>query len=469
MTRVARLAAVVAAVAAVAAAAAQAAPRMPIGFQDDPNFRWNSDRVAVLDKAAQSGATVIRVTVYWNRVAATRPANGANPFDPAYNFTDLDDVVRRAQADGLDVLLTLWGTPSWAAAKPNLLPKRLADFQNFARAVAYRYSGHFIGYPFVRYFSVWNEPNLNQFLAPQYDSKGRAVSPASYAKLFRSAYAGIKAGNRLALVAAGETSPRGREKPLHSAALQDTLSPGTFARLLAQQKPRIKFDAWAHHPYPSSPNLGPSAKSAWPNVVLSNLRQFETSLDTWFGRKNTPIWITEYGFQTTPPSKLKATTYAQQAAFLQQTLTTVRADPRVQMFIWFVFGDSPGSSWASGLLEQNGGAKPAYGVWTAQAPSFDPRRGEVDVHGAGNPAVKLSVPELAARSGVGSPVSVHYVVTTPRHRRLGRPADRRRGLRLRRPADRLDADRDAPVHARLRDRLQPPLRPQGRQREPRHA
>ena len=46
------------------------------------------------------------------------------------------------------------------------------------------------GYPAVRFWSIWNEPNLNQFLAPQYDGKGKIVSAANYAKLYRAAYAG---------------------------------------------------------------------------------------------------------------------------------------------------------------------------------------------------------------------------------------------------------------------------------------
>ena len=57
-------------------------------------------------------------------------------------------------------------------------------------------------------WAVWNEPNIQLFLTPQFVGK-KIVGPANYGKLLKAAYAGIKAGNPLAKVAAGETSARG--------------------------------------------------------------------------------------------------------------------------------------------------------------------------------------------------------------------------------------------------------------------
>ena len=80
---------------------------------------------------------------------------------------------------GMEVMLTIWGTPAWAngGKGQNYAPTRVADLQNFAQALASRYSGRFNGYPFVRYYTVWNESNLGQFLSPQYDGgqAGRAA------------------------------------------------------------------------------------------------------------------------------------------------------------------------------------------------------------------------------------------------------------------------------------------------------
>ena len=68
-----------------------------------------------------------------------------------------------------------------------------------------------------------------------FDSRGRPVAPRVYALLVRAAYAGIKRADPDALVAAGETAPRGHDRPV--AGLRDSESPGNFARLVAQCHP----------------------------------------------------------------------------------------------------------------------------------------------------------------------------------------------------------------------------------------
>ena len=80
---------------------ALAADRMYVGFQDDPSFRWREDRHAVIDEAAETNASVLRTTVYWYNVAPRRPSLASNPSDPAYNWSDLDEFVRSAQARGM--------------------------------------------------------------------------------------------------------------------------------------------------------------------------------------------------------------------------------------------------------------------------------------------------------------------------------------------------------------------------------
>ena len=195
--------------AAVAPATALSAPRMPVGFQDDPSFRWRDDRITNFNNAASTSATIIRSTAYWSRIAPARPANATDPNDPGYHFEDIDELVRNATFRGMTVLLTIWGTPGWANGDQgeNHAPTRMADLQDFAHALAARYSGRYPGIPFVGYYSVWNEPNLEEFLAPAYNKSGKPSSPAVYAHMAGAAYAGIKAGNSRAQVGVGETSP----------------------------------------------------------------------------------------------------------------------------------------------------------------------------------------------------------------------------------------------------------------------
>lgn len=410
MRRTVRLVLALCILAAIAAPAALAAERMWIGFHDDPSFRWVGNRASRIQASAQTNATIMRLLVQWNLVAKSRPANAADPFDPAYIFADVDEAVRAAQSHDQEVILTISGTPRWAngGKNPNVMPKRLADLTAFARAIASRYSGRHVGYPFVRFWSVWNEPNLQGFLTPQFDAKGRSVAPANYAKLYAAAYEGIKAGNRLAQVGIGETSARGSDKP---SGLRPTHSPGKFAELVARANPRLKFDAWSHHPYPFNPNSPPTQIVKWPNVSLASLPRFDESLKTWFKRKSVPIWITEYGHQTKPPDSL-GVSYSTQAAYIQQSISMVAGYPFVSMFIWFVFQDDQGQPWESGVYTEGGapkGTSPAR--FTTSAGPLDAKNGVVGIRGGSvTPLVNLYTRQYCATDTTGTPIGMTWRV-----------------------------------------------------------
>ena len=397
---------VAAAVLALAAGSASAEERMWIGFHDDPTLRYGprpagrAGRRAGRERDDRADA----------RRVAQRRAEAPRKCDervrPSYRFADLDEFVRNAQERGMEVLMTIWGTPKWAngGKGPAYLPTKMADFQNFTRALATRYSGRRPGYPFVRFYGIWNESNLGNFLAPQFNSAGKIVSPAAYAKLAAAGYAGIKAGSPRAQVAIGETSSNGKDKP--KAGATDSTTPGTFAKLVAQANKKLKFDAWAQHPYPVPVNQGPEQKVRYPNVAFSTMKQFETDLDKWFGRKNIPIWITEYGNET-KPGEPKGVTEAQQAAYVPQAIAIAKKDKRIPMFVWFVFRDSSGSPWQSGVYRTTGAAKPAASRWAAAAKPVDRLNGKVTVKGGtANPAVNVNYRDMCANNAAGATVGV---------------------------------------------------------------
>jgi hypothetical protein len=390
--------------AAVVGARAHASTQMPVGFYDDISFRWSADRAQNLDMAAAAGGSVIHTTASWPTLAPTRPTAPLNGDDPAYHLNDLDELVGQAAARGMRVMIDINGTPKWAngGKAPNVMPTKLSDLTAFARMLATRYNGN-SGHGSVSLYSVWNEPNLGLFLTPQFKGK-TIVGPANYAKLYKAAYAGIRAGNPLAQVAIGETSARGRDKPLGGKS--DTIAPATFARLLSQQK-GLRFDAWAHHPYPTSPNLPPLQKVRYPNVTLSTLPQFESDLKKWFHR-TVPIWITEYGHETKPAVK-NGVTYAVQSQWAKQALSIAQKDPNVQMFLWFTFRDSPGNPWKSGLLQPSGAAKPAYSTFGALARLIDGQT--LNVKAGRQPVVKLFFPQLFYYQGAGGSVGMSWTVT----------------------------------------------------------
>ena len=371
--------------------------RLLVGLQDDPSFRWAADRSAMLDRARDANVALFRTVVSWRDAAPTQPAVAADPFDPAYRLDDLDDLARSAQQRGIELLITIWGTPEWAngGLAPNRPPRDPGALEAFASALADRYSGRHAGYPAVRLFSAWNEPNLEQFLAPQFGDAGRSVGPNLYAPIARAVYDGVKRGNPDALVAIGETSPRGHDVQ-RNGRVQDSHSPARFARLLAEAAPDLEFDAWAQHPYPPRATIAPAEPVRWPRVGMGNLERFGSSIDGWFGREETPLWITEYAHETLPPEP-HGIDPELQARYADEALELAAENPRVRMLVWFVFRDHADGLWQSGLLQEDSGPKPALQAFAETAQGLDGR----------NPVL----PESAEVARVPALELAHYVPT----------------------------------------------------------
>jgi hypothetical protein len=388
--------------------AASASSRMPIGFYDDASFRWSPDRLTNLAAAASTGATVIHTNADWATIAPTRPADPSNGDDPAYVLSDLDQLVDTAPQYGMRVMITIVGTPKWANGNqtPNHMPTKLSDLTTFARMLATRYNGHH-GHGAVTLWSVWNEPNLQLFLTPQF-SGTKIVSPTNYVKLYKSAYSGIKAGNSLAQVAIGETSPQGRDKPTSQAGQGQSVAPGTFMEMVARTK-GLKFAAWAEHPYPTSTGGKALGKARYPNVPLTNLPLFEQNLTKYFHRQ-VPLWLTEYGHET-KPAEPHGVTYAQQALYAKQALTYAKNDPDVQMFVWFTFRDSATNAanpWQSGLEQPSGAHKPSFAAFASVARQMSGAYQVVPR--AKKPVVKLYIPQIAYYSQPGTTVGITYTM-----------------------------------------------------------
>jgi hypothetical protein len=308
-------------------------------------------------------------------------------------------------------LLTIWGTPAWAngGQPPNVAPTDPRALREFAHALADRYSGRHPGFPFVRFYTVWNEPNAGRFLSPQFDRQGRSVAPRTYAALFGAAYAGIKSASPDALVAAGETAARGKDRP--SRRTQDSHSPARFARLVAAAAPGLRFDAWAHHPYPATDRLHPDAPQRWPAVGFSGLGRFDAALERWFHRDRVALWVTEIAYRTSPEIR-GAAPYGLQASYLAQTLALARAQPAVVMLVWFIFRDAPGEPWQSGLLDRHGRAKPSLAEFAATSVPTARKLEATADPGASLHAFRIPALELRAHLERGARVAVRYSLAT---------------------------------------------------------
>jgi hypothetical protein len=149
----------------------------------------------------------------------------------------------------------------------------------------------------------------------------------------------------------------------------------------------------------------------WPNVSLASLPRFVQNLNTWFKRKSTRIWVTEYGHQTRPPDSL-GVPYATQAAYIKQSIAIAKSFPFVSMFIWFVYQDDQGQPWESGLYTQGGAAKGASPArFSASARPLDARSGVFNVRGGTlTPLVNLYVRRYCANHSTGTLIGMTWRV-----------------------------------------------------------
>jgi hypothetical protein len=162
------------------------------------------------------------------------------------------------------------------------------------------------------------------------------------------------------------TAPRGNNSP---AGARPSVSPLAFLRALKTAGlPGTKFDAYAHHPYYGTPNETPTTRpragaNGLPTAVtLGNFNDLVVELTRLYGQKR--IWITEYGYQTNPPDTTFGVTYARQATYLRQAFSIARANPRVDMMLWFLVRDEPNlAGWQSGLMTMDWKPKPAFNAF----------------------------------------------------------------------------------------------------------
>ncbi|HEX2496888.1 MAG TPA: glycosyl hydrolase [Gaiellaceae bacterium] len=363
-----RLTFVAVVVAAVLAAPASGSNWLQLGVVDTTEAIGNTQRFSTTMRTLRP--QVVRVTLFWGGVlgaARERPRNGTNPEDPAYEWDRYDAAVIAAQQRGVRVLFTIFGTPWWAnGGEPqNKAPQNFTRLREFAYAAAFRYSGRYrrrdgVVLPRVSLWTAWNEPNLPLGLKPQWRKiQGRWMiqSARDYARICNAIYEGVHLTLlRGQMVACGVTSPRGNNAP---ATKRPSTSPIGFLRA-AKAAGMQTMDAYAHHPYAGDPKYRPSRKPRNPKAItLANIDKLIDEVTILYGEK--PIWITEYGYETSPPDRVFGVTWGRQAEYMREAYTIVRRNPRIDMLLWFLVRDEGRTTgWQSGLVSSGGLRKPAF-------------------------------------------------------------------------------------------------------------
>jgi hypothetical protein len=371
--------AVVVVLAACCATGATAARNLQVGITDSGSAYFQQP--SFFSALGALHAQVLRVHLSWGGalgVARRRPADATDPLDPAYDWSRYDAIVLAAADEGVELMFSIFGTPTWAngGGLTTRAPRHPVDLENFAFAAADRYGGSFDRgdgtlLPRVRYWTAWNEPNLPIGLVPQWKRVHKRwviQSAIDYAHICNAVVTGVRGtlipGER---IACGDTAPRGNNAPTSS---RPTVSPLAFLRAMKRAGAK-GFDAYAHHPYPSGPSESPTTRpKSTTAVTFGNLDVLVSQLTKLYGRK--PLWLDEYGYQTNPPDHGVGVSPAKQALYVTQSIALARANPRVAMLLWFLVRDeSRLAGWQSGLETVSGVRKPAFAAFARAA--LDPQ------------------------------------------------------------------------------------------------
>lgn len=202
----------------------------------------------------------------WNLVETSRGR---------YDWGLLDAAIARARAQGAkDVLLVISNTPEWAAAPGSgpaqiRMPRDLADWDRWCRAIATRYAGTGVAY------EVWNEADLTRTFF--------AGSPDDAAELTARAYRQIKAADPTALVVSASTTTR---------------TTGSFRAFLPSYLSGLArrgwpVDALAVHTYPPS--------TGTPTTRAGQVRMFRDVVRAARPPARVALWDTEVNYGLAGP------------------------------------------------------------------------------------------------------------------------------------------------------------------------
>ncbi len=284
-----------------------------------------------LDRVSSLGAEWVRIDLDWSRIESARGE---------LDWETTDALVEEAGDAGLEVLLLVTYTPSWArpeGASNKHPPSDVSDWEAFVRLAADRYGGS------VAAWEIWNEPNVVDFWESGADPRG-------YATLFEAAARAIRAESPDTTVITGGLAPASNEG--------DELSPLAFLSELYRYLEPGLADAIAVHPYtfPERPSDGGR------NNPFQHLPTIIDLVASEEGRV-LPIWLTEFGAPTGTSDKAVSPT--EQAEIIADAMRCVRgSDALGPLFLYNLEDPSDADPTDRednfGLIGADGQPKPAW-------------------------------------------------------------------------------------------------------------
>jgi hypothetical protein len=291
---------------------------------------------------SETNSRFARITIPWISIAPATPPAGfdaSNPASPGYKWTILDREVRAAAANHQQVIIATFHAPTWAIGPnfpsgtpgsgdiiPGAWSPNITMLKQFYQALATRYSGSFNSpssgpgpLPRVRYWEIWNEPDISGYLAAQNQA-------SYYRNMLNSSYAALKSIHRDNMVIFGGMSgvggyDRWSISPLKFAA--EVLCLRRVGPSFVRHGPcpvKAHLDALAEHPYAFASSPTKHAYQ-YDDLLLADMSKLRTLLDTakrlhTIRGSNQQLWATEFVWPTNPPNTVLGDSPAKAARFV---------------------------------------------------------------------------------------------------------------------------------------------------------
>jgi hypothetical protein len=429
------------------AASADASTKQETILQDDRLFGTPDQQIAALDAADALGVDTIHSVITFQSVApeidAARKPSGfsaADPGDyPADAWDRFDTLVREANARGIDLLFSpSTPVPRWASdcrvRGATVCAPDAKEYQGFFTAVVKRYSGRYSDenqgggrLPKVDRFSVSNEPNLKSWLA---SSSSRVSTAKLYRDMIYAAERGLaKGGQRRAQLLIGELAPlksltfyeqllcidsRGRSLTGRNATKHGCKS--------GRRIKRMKATGIAHHPYARGGG-SPFKRTKRIDITLRDIDRltevFNRGARNGAVKRNLPVFLTEFGVSSDPPSTRFGLSLTNQAREINRAEFTAWGNRAIRSYAQFQLSDDTGIGreagtsvvFQTGLRFGDNSPKPSLGAF--RMPIYPVRSGNrVKVWGGVRPGARQRV---EIQTGSGNDFTTVKTVTVNRY------------------------------------------------------
>ncbi len=277
----------------------------------------------ILSRVKEAGIEWIRIDLYWSLIEIEKGK---------FDFEEIDRIVKYSRENQLTILGVLSSSPDWSNNNKgrNYPPDNTGDWRNFVSVTASRYKND------IRYWNIWNEPNVEKFFAPGKD--------IFVDEIFLPAAEAIKKNSPLSFIAGPEL-----------AHLVNQGSEWYFWMKYILTECSEYIDIVSHHIYKNT-----GVYAIFESLEIGeNITPSVKEIIDESGFSSVPFWITETGWDTELFSEEE-----QGDRYLEFLQEMEKRNYPDKIFFYQIIDDATPGIRPWGILKSDFSKKPAYDIYT---------------------------------------------------------------------------------------------------------